>query len=153
MLKNEYGKTLGVVPHQQEKCPTHAMCSSSTLMFALSAYKAGVGHFSCQYRLHPESSHTRPWEQNHTGLAPQSGQTSLQVARNKILPHKKTLLRAVLIKSIVHFGVGWDWLVSNPTPAQFYYPYEGHASTTTTQYGKILGAVPHRQEKHPIHAL
>ena len=37
--------------------------------------------------LHLESSHTWYWEQNRAGLAPQSGQTSLQVARNKILPH------------------------------------------------------------------
>ena len=41
------------------------------------------------------------------------------------LPHKKkALLRAVPIKSIVSFGVGWDWLghVPDPTPARFCYP-------------------------------
>ena len=37
-------------------------------------------------RLHSKSSHVA-WGQNHAGLSPQSGQTSLRVARNKILPH------------------------------------------------------------------
>ena len=36
--------------------------------------------------LHSKSSHVA-CEQNRVGLAPQSGQISLRVARNKFLPH------------------------------------------------------------------
>ena len=42
--------------------------------------------------LHSKSSYVA-WGQNLAGLAPQRGQTSLRVAKNKFLPHKKALLR------------------------------------------------------------
>ena len=50
---------------------------------------------------------------------------------------KRRLLGAVPIKSIVRFGVGWDWLghVPDSTLARFCYPCAGHSSTTTTHDG------------------
>ena len=42
--------------------------------------------------LHSKSPHVT-WEQNCAGLAPQSEQTSLRVAKNKILPHSRELAK------------------------------------------------------------
>ena len=35
--------------------------------------------FATDVGLHPESSHTHPWEQNRAGLTPQSGRTACVV--------------------------------------------------------------------------
>ena len=89
-----------LLPMKGTPLPLLHMCSSGTLMLVPSTYCVVVVH-SCLYRalikhewgasladvgLHSKSSHVA-WEQNRAGLAPQSGHTSLRVARNKILPH------------------------------------------------------------------
>ena len=101
----------------------------TTVHSCLSAYKAWVGRFSTDVRLYSKSSHVACRTKSY-GLDPPKRTNSLCGK----LPHKKALLRAMPIKSIVRSGVGWDWLghVSNPTPAWFCYPCAGHASTTTT---------------------
>ena len=54
--------------------------------------------------LHSKSSHIA-WEQNRAGLAPQSGQTSLRVARNKTLPHKRHLQEIIMLL-FIHLKTG-----------------------------------------------
>ena len=54
--------------------------------------------------LHSKSSHIA-WEQNRAGLAPQSGQTSLRVAMNKILPHKRHLQEIIMLL-FIHLKTG-----------------------------------------------
>ena len=64
--------------------------------------------------------------------------------KRKILPHKKTFLRAMSIKCIVCFG--WQFLRVAPT-AQLCYP-ERHASTTTTHVVVVHSCVQLRFIRH-----
>ena len=68
--------------------------------------------------LHSKFSHVT-WEQNHEGLTPQSGQTSLRVARNKILPHKNGSGRGVPFMGykIMRVSCGVKHGQANPTLA------------------------------------
>ena len=63
----------------------HSCLCQALIKHKWSASLADVG-------LHSKSSHVA-WEQNCVGLAPQSGQTSLRVVRNKILPHLNIVIK------------------------------------------------------------